>query len=150
MDHTPGQGQYRNLEIYRKALKGYRGLNDAAIDEMIRRSQGREKATIERIAELAERARSVGVAVASHDDDSVETFLLLLALKVRYPDRITLIRGNHDARSPVARELRLPPNVHEFPAGRAETVTPPALGVALHGGNLCDGECGRKRKPRRV
>ncbi|KAM7279332.1 hypothetical protein ACFE04_006466 [Oxalis oulophora] len=27
---------------------------------------------------------------------SVETFLLLLALKVRYPDRITLLRGNHE------------------------------------------------------
>ena len=29
---------------------------------------------------------------------SVETFLLLMALKVRYPDRITLIRGNHESR----------------------------------------------------
>ena len=29
---------------------------------------------------------------------SVETFLLLLAFKVRYPDRITLIRGNHESR----------------------------------------------------
>lgn len=29
---------------------------------------------------------------------SVETFLLLLALKVRYPERITLIRGNHESR----------------------------------------------------
>jgi len=30
--------------------------------------------------------------------NSVETFLLLLALKVRYPNRITLIRGNHESR----------------------------------------------------
>lgn len=29
---------------------------------------------------------------------SLESFLLLLALKVRYPDRITLIRGNHESR----------------------------------------------------
>jgi serine/threonine-protein phosphatase 4 catalytic subunit len=29
---------------------------------------------------------------------SVETFLLLLALKVRYPHRISLIRGNHESR----------------------------------------------------
>ena len=30
---------------------------------------------------------------------SVETICLLLALKVRHPDRITLIRGNHETRS---------------------------------------------------
>ena len=29
---------------------------------------------------------------------SVETFLLLLALKVRWPDRVGLIRGNHESR----------------------------------------------------
>ena len=29
---------------------------------------------------------------------SVETFLLLLSLKVRYPDRVYLIRGNHESR----------------------------------------------------
>lgn len=29
---------------------------------------------------------------------SVETFLLLLALKVRYPNRIFLVRGNHESR----------------------------------------------------
>ncbi|KAF8421177.1 serine/threonine protein phosphatase [Tirmania nivea] len=29
---------------------------------------------------------------------SLESFLLLLALKVRYPDRMTLIRGNHESR----------------------------------------------------
>ncbi|KAG5519733.1 hypothetical protein PMAC_000006 [Pneumocystis sp. 'macacae'] len=30
--------------------------------------------------------------------NSIETFLLLLSFKVRYPDRITLIRGNHESR----------------------------------------------------
>ena len=29
---------------------------------------------------------------------SVETFELLLCLKVKYPDRITLLRGNHESR----------------------------------------------------
>eukprot|EP00081_Caenorhabditis_elegans_P001345 NP_001022899.1 Serine/threonine-protein phosphatase [Caenorhabditis elegans] len=30
--------------------------------------------------------------------NSVETFILLMLLKCRYPDRITLIRGNHESR----------------------------------------------------
>lgn len=30
--------------------------------------------------------------------NSVEVILLLIALVVRYPDRITLIRGNHESR----------------------------------------------------
>lgn len=29
---------------------------------------------------------------------SVETFLLLLCLKVRFPDRVVLTRGNHESR----------------------------------------------------
>ena len=30
--------------------------------------------------------------------EGVETFLLLVALKVRHPDRVTLLRGNHESR----------------------------------------------------
>ena len=30
--------------------------------------------------------------------NSIETFQLMLALKVRYPDRIHMLRGNHESR----------------------------------------------------
>ena len=70
MDHTPGQGQYRNLEIYRATLKGYRNISDAEVDRIIEESRAREKLSLDAIGELAELAREHHIAVASHDDDS--------------------------------------------------------------------------------
>ncbi|WZL74716.1 phosphonate metabolism protein PhnM [Clostridiaceae bacterium 35-E11] len=72
MDHTPGQGQYRNLEIYRETLKGYSNLTDLEIDEIIVSSQSKDKMTIEMMKEIAELAKKKGIAFASHDDDSIE------------------------------------------------------------------------------
>jgi phosphonate metabolism protein PhnM len=71
MDHTPGQGQYRNLETYRKILKGYRNLSDASIDEIIAKSQSREKMTMDGLRRVADIAIANNIAVASHDDDSI-------------------------------------------------------------------------------
>jgi exonuclease SbcD len=44
-----------------------------------------------------------------------------------------LLRGNHDARSLITRNLRAPENVHEFSSRTCETFRRPDLGVALHG-----------------
>ncbi|MBN1647286.1 MAG: phosphonate metabolism protein PhnM [Spirochaetales bacterium] len=72
MDHTPGQGQYRDLEIFRKTLKGYKDVSDAEIDVMIDQSRKKEKLTLSAIKALAGLAGDAGIAVASHDDDSPE------------------------------------------------------------------------------
>ncbi|MDP1421004.1 phosphonate metabolism protein PhnM [Peribacillus simplex] len=77
MDHTPGQGQYRHLEIYRNTLRGYNDYSDEAIDVMIRTHQVKEKLTIERMKEIARLARENNIAVASHDDDSIEKLELV-------------------------------------------------------------------------
>lgn len=44
-----------------------------------------------------------------------------------------LLRGNHDARSVITRNLRLPENVREFSSRTCETFRLTELGVALHG-----------------
>ncbi|WP_026895639.1 phosphonate metabolism protein PhnM [Clostridiisalibacter paucivorans] len=72
MDHTPGQGQYKNLEIYRETLKGYNNLTDIEIDEIIENSQRKDKMTIDMIREIGHLANEKGIAFASHDDDSIE------------------------------------------------------------------------------
>ncbi len=77
MDHSPGQGQYRDLQIYRNTVKGYRDLNDRELDQIIEHHQNKEKLTLEKIEELIALARQAGIAVASHDDDCVEKIMLI-------------------------------------------------------------------------
>lgn len=46
---------------------------------------------------------------------------------------VVLVRGNHDAASHVARQLRLPDNVHELSHRRPETFEVPGTNVCVHG-----------------
>lgn len=77
MDHTPGQGQYRNLEVYRETLKGYRDISDDDVNVLIAERQSTEFLTIEKIKEVADFAISRGIAVASHDDDEIQKLELV-------------------------------------------------------------------------
>ena len=63
MDHTPGQGQYWNLEEFRKAVKGFRRVSDAEIDVMIAESQSKAKLTTDAISELSALAKEVWPAM---------------------------------------------------------------------------------------
>lgn len=76
MDHTPGQGQYRDLEVFRSTVKGYRSISDREINAIIDHHQNKEKMILEDIQALAELARSRGISLASHDDDSTEKVAL--------------------------------------------------------------------------
>ncbi|NOV02944.1 phosphonate metabolism protein PhnM [Paenibacillus planticolens] len=72
MDHTPGQGQYRDLEVYKKTVLGYDSMSDENIAVLIANHQTKEKMTVDAIREIAEMARERNIAIASHDDDSLE------------------------------------------------------------------------------
>lgn len=72
MDHTPGQGQYRDIENYRHTMKGYKDLSDAEINEQIKFKKELSRLSVEEMEEISELARSKGIAVASHDDDATE------------------------------------------------------------------------------
>ncbi|MEL7300821.1 MAG: alpha-D-ribose 1-methylphosphonate 5-triphosphate diphosphatase [Pseudomonadota bacterium] len=79
MDHTPGQGQYRNVEkLIAHRMNG--GLSEAEarayIDRRIQDALAPEQvlANLQRISTLC---AARGVAVASHDDDTVEKTRLM-------------------------------------------------------------------------
>lgn len=77
MDHTPGQGQYRDLEVYRHTVKGYNDLSDAEIDRIITKHRTKEKIAIEAMRDIAQAAKENKIAIASHDDDSIEKLELV-------------------------------------------------------------------------
>ena len=73
MDHSPGQGQYKNLAIYRKHLPDEgKNLTDQDFDRLVHREQTKELADFSQLKALSDLAASKSISVASHDDDTVE------------------------------------------------------------------------------
>ena len=72
MDHTPGQGQYRDIEKYRHTMKGYKDLSDDEINEQIEFKKELSRLSVEEMESMSKLAESKGIAVASHDDDATE------------------------------------------------------------------------------
>ncbi|MDE5414759.1 alpha-D-ribose 1-methylphosphonate 5-triphosphate diphosphatase [Alkalihalobacterium chitinilyticum] len=72
MDHTPGQGQFRDIEVHKKLLMEHRHYSEDQADSFIEESKSLKKLADDDIHQLAELAHEYGVPIASHDDDSVE------------------------------------------------------------------------------
>jgi len=74
MDHTPGQGQYRNLEIYKKIITSYKGkdIQELGFDGVLERHKNKEFLSFEKLRELTLLALENGISVSSHDDDTIE------------------------------------------------------------------------------
>ncbi|OEC00778.1 phosphonate metabolism protein PhnM [Lysinibacillus sphaericus] len=77
MDHTPGQGQYRNLEIYKNIMRGYRSMSDQEANVLIQNQVDKAKMTFDDIERLSRLAIEHNIAVASHDDDDVAKLQLV-------------------------------------------------------------------------
>lgn len=82
MDHTPGQGQYHDVEVYRKTLLGYGTVNEETIEEVIENRIQSHKLPLETIHHMIQVAHQAGLAVASHDDDTLEKLALMQALGI--------------------------------------------------------------------
>lgn len=80
MDHTPGQGQYRDIEKHIANTARTKKISEAEASELIRqRIEKRAELgdSMDVVHGLATLARERGVALASHDDDSAEKVGLL-------------------------------------------------------------------------
>jgi alpha-D-ribose 1-methylphosphonate 5-triphosphate diphosphatase len=72
MDHSPGVGQYADMEFYRN-LRRRGGLDEAAVDRRIAELQDqRARVRDPNRRALLDRVSGRGIALASHDDRTVE------------------------------------------------------------------------------
>ena len=83
-DHTPGQGQYRDLEAHVARIARDKGLSQAEAEGEVSRRIATKQSTAGDMAAtlraISETCRAHGVALASHDDDTVEKVALMQAL----------------------------------------------------------------------
>jgi len=72
MDHTPGQGQFKDMAAYRNYLtRTYKKTADE-VEVILERKLEAATGAFARMQELAFAAHAAGISVASHDDDSTE------------------------------------------------------------------------------
>lgn len=96
MDHSPGQGQFRDVEAYRAYLARTYKTDDAALNEILARKAEAAQGAMARMEALAALARAQGVALASHDDDSpdkVDTVAALGAAISEFPVNVETARA---------------------------------------------------------
>ena len=83
MDHTPGQGQYRDIELHIANMAKARKISEAQAAELVNKriaDRTEHGDSMEIINGLARLARESGVVLASHDDDTAEKVALLHSL----------------------------------------------------------------------
>ena len=83
MDHTPGQGQYRDIELHIANMAKARKISEAQAAELVNKRMADRTEhgdSMEIINGLARLARESGVVLASHDDDTAEKVALLHSL----------------------------------------------------------------------
>lgn len=86
-DHTPGQGQYRDVahfkRYYREALGKSDQETDDEIEAQVQFAQERPDVSAWIVSEIAAAARQRGLTLMSHDDDTVEKVDQMHAAGVR-------------------------------------------------------------------
>ena len=72
MDHTPGQGQFKDMAAYHSYLSRTYSKTADEVEVILERKLEAATGAFERMQELAFTAHQAGISVASHDDDTKE------------------------------------------------------------------------------
>ena len=102
-DHTPGQGQYRDLDLQAANLAKSKGISlEQAAESLQRRIRERQESAGDLTATLraiAQYCAMHGVAVASHDDDTIEKVALMQNLGANISEFPVTLEAAREAKS---------------------------------------------------
>ncbi|MCK9989909.1 MAG: alpha-D-ribose 1-methylphosphonate 5-triphosphate diphosphatase [Rugosibacter sp.] len=82
MDHTPGQGQFKEVDAYRNYLSRTYKKDAVEIEALIADKLAQGEGALERMAVLSTAARAAGIPLASHDDDRPEKIAIVKKLGI--------------------------------------------------------------------
>ncbi|WP_289035119.1 alpha-D-ribose 1-methylphosphonate 5-triphosphate diphosphatase [uncultured Roseibium sp.] len=101
MDHTPGQRQFVSLDAYKVYYQGKKGFSDEQMSAFIKARQERAgNIAPDNRKKIAADAHGRGIAIASHDDASLDHVGEAIDLGTRiaeFPTTVEAARASHDA-----------------------------------------------------
>lgn len=101
MDHAPGQRQFQTMDQYTLYYKTKRGLSDEAFAEFVRRRvEASERYSQRHRDQIAAHCNARNIAMASHDDatlDHVEESIAHGVKLAEFPTSIEAARASHEA-----------------------------------------------------
>ncbi|MFZ5794990.1 MAG: alpha-D-ribose 1-methylphosphonate 5-triphosphate diphosphatase [Pseudomonadota bacterium] len=82
MDHSPGQGQFKDIAAFRDYLASTYKKSEAELDSLVEKKLAQAEGAMARIRLLIDAAKAKGIPVSSHDDDTPEKVETLHGLGV--------------------------------------------------------------------
>ena len=82
MDHTPGQGQFKDIAAYREYLARTYKKSESELDRLVENKLAQAEGAMSRIRRLIDAAQGKGIRISSHDDDTPEKVATLHDLGV--------------------------------------------------------------------
>ena len=137
MDHTPGQGQFKDTDAYRNYLARTYKKSPAEIDALLADKLAQGDGSFVRMQELAVAARQLGIPLASHDDDRPEKIGIVTDLGVVVSEFPINLETAQAARKAGLATLYGAPNILR---GKSQSGSMRALDAILEG--VADCLCG--------
>jgi alpha-D-ribose 1-methylphosphonate 5-triphosphate diphosphatase len=134
MDHTPGQGQFKDVAAYNKYVSRTYGHSADEALAMIERKQQQAESAVHRVEALVAAAHASGVQIASHDDDNPERVRMMAALGISLSEFPVTLAAAETARQSGLVTIFGAPNILR---GKSQSGSVRALDAVLAGVANC-------------